>query len=273
MKITIAHSPDADDAFMFHALANGRLDTGGIRYEHVLSDIQALNEAAREGRYEVTALSAHAWAHVSDRYDILAHGGSIGLNYGPIVVAREERPLESFGTIAVPGTLTSAWLALKLRYPSFRDVVMPFDAILDAVAEGRAEAGLLIHEGQLTYGNRGLHRIEDLGVWWYQTTRLPLPMGVNAIRRDLPADVQRRVSTHLRESIRYSLSHREEALEYALRFGRGLERDVADRFVAMWVNERTLDMGPEGKESVRRFLSAGVAKGLVPEMPPMRFVE
>lgn len=273
MKIHLAHSPDSDDAFMFHALANGKIDTGDVTYDHVLVDIQTLNERARQGAYEVTALSAHAWAHVADRYEILVHGGSIGLKYGPIVVAREDRPLESFRTIAVPGLLTSAYLALRLRHPGFREKVMPFDSILEAVAEGREEAGLLIHEGQLTYMDRGLKRIEELGEWWFRKTNLPLPMGVNAIRADLPEDLKRTVSSHLRASIRYALDHRQEALDHALKYGRGLERDVADRFVAMWVNERTLDMGPEGKEAIRLLLAEGAAKGIVPPVPALRFRE
>lgn len=271
--IHLAHSPDSDDAFMFHALANGKIDTGDVTYEHVLVDIQTLNERARTSTYEVTALSAHAWAHVADRYDILVHGGSIGLKYGPIVVAREERPLESFRTIAVPGKLTSAYLALKLRYPAFQEKVMPFDAILEAVADGREEAGLLIHEGQLTYMDRGLKRIEELGEWWFKKTNLPLPMGVNAIRKDLPADLKRRVSSHLKASIRYALDHRQEALDHALKYGRGLERDVADRFVAMWVNERTLDMGEEGKKAIRLLLASGSEAGLLPPIPAIGFVE
>jgi len=271
--IRLAHSPDADDAFMFHALANGKIDTGGLVYEHVLKDIQTLNEAAREGRYEVTALSAHAWATVADRYDILTHGASIGMKYGPIVVAREDRPLESFRVIAVPGRLTSAYLALRLRAPGFREKVMPFDAILEAVADGREEAGLLIHEGQLTYQDRGLRRIEELGEWWFGKTGLPLPMGVNAIRRDLAEDLKRLVSSHLKASILYSLGHRQEALDHALKFGRGLTRDVADRFVGMWVNERTLDMGEEGKQAIRLLLDMGVDAGLVPSMPALRFIE
>jgi 1,4-dihydroxy-6-naphthoate synthase len=271
--IQLAHSPDADDAFMFYALAKGKLDTEGIEYRHVLKDIQTLNQWAREGRMEVTALSAHAYAYVKDRYDLLSHGGSIGKDYGPMVVAKEIRPLESFRRIAVPGKLTSAYLALKLRYPDFEECVMDFDAIQPAVNSGQVEAGLLIHEGQLTYEQDGLHCIVELGKWWFQKTGLPLPMGVNAIRRDLDPTVRAKVSRHLKQSILYSLSHREEALDYALGFGRGLARDVADRFVGLWVNERTVDMGDEGKKAIQLFLKCGGECGLVPQVGPITFVD
>jgi len=274
MSITIrlAHSPDADDAFMFYGLAKGKIDTQGLEYEHILKDIQTLNEWAKEGRMEVTALSAHAYAYVKDKYAILTHGGSIGKNYGPMVVAKEERPLETFKRIAVPGKMTSAYLALKLRHPDFTEVVMDFDAIQPAVARGEVEAGLLIHEGQLTYQKDGLKCVGELGVWWFDRTSLPLPMGVNGIRRDLPEAIKKIVSSHLKASIQYSLAHREEALDYALAFGRGLPRDVADRFVGMWVNDRTVDMGEEGKKAIRLFLAEGESRKLIPPVGEIEFV-
>jgi 1,4-dihydroxy-6-naphthoate synthase len=272
MKIRLAHSPDADDAFMFYGLAKGKIDTEGVEYEHILKDIQTLNEWAKEGRMEVTALSAHAYAYVKDKYALLTHGGSIGKNYGPMVVAREQRPIESFKHIAVPGKMTSAYLALKLRHPDFEEVVMNFDAIQPAVAKGEVEAGLLIHEGQLTYQNDGLKCVVELGQWWFDKTRLPLPMGVNGIRRDLSEDVKKRVSKHLKQSIQYSLDHRDAALDYALAFGRGLARDVADKFVGMWVNDRTVDMGEEGQKAIRTFLGEGEAKKLIPAVGEIEFV-
>jgi len=272
-RIRLAHSPDADDAFMFYGLAKGKVETEGVEYEHVLQDIQTLNTWAKEGRMEVTALSAHAYAYVRDRYDLLTHGGSIGKDYGPMVVAKSRFPLERFKTIAVPGRLTSAYLALRLRYPSFEEVVMDFDAIQPAVARGEVEAGLLIHEGQLTYEKDGLCCVEELGKWWFHETRLPLPMGVNAIRRDLSAEMKEKVSRHLKQSILYSLRHRDEALDYALAFGRGLSRDVADRFVGLWVNERTVDMGEEGKTAIRTFLHRGEEQGLVPPVGDIVFVD
>lgn len=273
IRIRLAHSPDADDAFMFYGLAKGLLDTEGIEYEHILKDIQTLNLWAWSGRMEVTALSAHGYAYVKDRYDLLSHGGSIGKDYGPMVVAREARPLESFSSIAVPGRLTSAFLALKIRHPAFEPIVMDFDAIQPAVASGKVDAGLLIHEGQLTYAKDGLVCVEELGQWWFRETSLPLPMGVNAIRRDLPAEVKSKVSRHLKTSIRYSLDHRDAALDYALGFGRGLSRDVADRFVAMWVNDRTVDMGEEGRAALRLLLKKGEEKGISPPVGEIRFVD
>ena len=270
--IRLAHSPDADDAFMFYGLAKNKIDTEGIEYEHILKDIQTLNEWAKEGRMEVTALSAHAYAYVKDKYSILTHGGSIGKNYGPMVVAREAKPIEAFKRIAVPGKMTSAYLALKLRHPDFEPVVMDFDAIQPAVAKGEVEAGLLIHEGQLTYQNDGLKCVVELGQWWFERTQLPLPMGVNGIRRDLPEDVKKKVSKHLKQSIQYSLDHRDAALDYALAFGRGLPRDVADRFVGMWVNDRTVDMGDEGRKAIRTFLGEGESMKLIPAIGEIEFV-
>lgn len=272
--LRLAHSPDADDAFMFYGLAKGKIDTEGLAYEHVLKDIQTLNEWAKEGRMEVTAISAHAYAHVKDKYAVLTHGGSIGKNYGPQIVAKSKITMESLKgkKIAIPGKLTSAYLALKIRFPDFVEVVVPFDEIMDEVVKGTVDAGLLIHEGQLTHAEKGLVKILDLGEWWYQETNLPLPMGLNAIRRDLSEEVKVKASKHLKQSIQYSLDHREEALDYALGFGRGLSRDVADKFVGMWVNERTVDMGEEGKKAIREFLKRGEELKLIPPVGEIEFV-
>jgi len=273
--VTVAHSPDSDDAFMFYALATNKLDTGRIRFQHVLQDIQTLNEQARLGTYEVTAISFHAYAYVADKYVLLPHGASIGDNYGPVVVAREPVTLASLADlkVAVPGTLTSAFLALRLIFPDVKYEVVPFDQIIDAVQNGACDAGLLIHEGQLFYETIGLHKILDLGEWWHNETGLPLPMGGNAIRRDLGAEVIKSVSQSLRESIRYSLDHREDALQYAMQFAREMEPELADRFVAMWVNELTLDYGDRGREAVHRFLTEGFSRGLIPHQVNVEFVE
>jgi 1,4-dihydroxy-6-naphthoate synthase len=272
--LRLAHSPDADDAFMFYGLAKNKIDTEGLTYEHILKDIQTLNEWAKEGRMEVTAISAHAYAHVKDKYAVLTHGGSIGKNYGPQIVAKNQITMESLKgkKIAIPGKLTSAYLALKIRFPDFVEVVVPFDEIMDEVVKGTVDAGLLIHEGQLTHAEKGLVKILDLGEWWYQETQLPLPMGLNAIRRDLPEEVKAKASKHLKQSIQYSLDHRSEALDYALGFGRGLSRDVADKFVGMWVNERTVDMGEEGKKAIREFLKRGEDLKLIPPVGGIEFV-
>lgn len=274
MKIRLAHSPDADDAFMFYGLAKNKIDTEGIEYEHILKDIQTLNEWAREGRMEVTAISAHAYAYVKDKYAILTHGGSIGKNYGPMIVAKEDKPIESFKgkKIAIPGKLTSAYLAFKLCLPDFQEVIVHFDQIMEEVVKGTVDAGLIIHEGQLTYKEKGLHKIIDLGEWWFQKTGMVLPMGVNAIRRDLPEDVKKKVSKQLKQSIQYSLDHRDAALDYALAFGRGLSKEVADKFVGMWVNDRTVDMGEEGQKAIREFLKQGEQKKLIPTVGEIEFV-
>jgi 1,4-dihydroxy-6-naphthoate synthase len=223
---------------------------------------------------EVTAISAHAYAYVKDKYAILTHGGSIGKNYGPMIVAREDKSIENFKgkKIAIPGKLTSAYLAFKLCLPDFQEVIVNFDQIMDEVMKGNVDAGLIIHEGQLTYREKGLHKIIDLGEWWFQKMGMVLPMGVNAIRRDLPEEVKKKVSRQLKESIQYSLDHREEALDYALAFGRGLSRDVADKFVGMWVNDRTVDMGEEGKKAIREFLKQGEKKNLIPTVGEIEFV-
>jgi len=273
--ITVAHSPDSDDAFMFYALATNKLDTGDVRFQHVLQDIQTLNEQARLGTYEVTAISFHAYAYVADKYILLPHGASIGDNYGPIVIANEPVTLASLSSlkIAVPGTLTSAFLALRLVMPDFKYEVVPFDQIIEAVQSGDCDAGLLIHEGQLFYETVGLHKILDLGEWWHQETGLPLPMGGNVIRRDLGPEVIKQVSHSLRESIRYSLDHREDALQYAMQFARDMDPELADRFVAMWVNDLTLDYTDRGREAVRRLLAEGFSRGLIPHEVNVEFVE
>jgi 1,4-dihydroxy-6-naphthoate synthase len=278
MKITVAHSPDSDDAFMHYALARHKIDAGNIEFEHVLQDIQTLNERAAQGQYEVTAISIHAYAYVADKYALLPHGASMGENYGPMVVARENFSHDEIKTktIAVPGVQTSAYLALKLWAPDVSTHIMPFDEILPAVARGEVEAGLLIHEGQLTYGDEGLHEIVNLGQWWSgETGGLPLPLGGNAIRRDLEPELAKRVSHLLRESIRYALENREESLDYALEFARDMEtrRHLADEFVGMYVNGRTLDYGEDGRRSVQLFLDKGFEAGLIPHRVGVVFAE
>ena len=266
MKITVAHSPDSDDAFMFYGLASGGVPTDGIHVEHLLADIETLNRAAFDGRYEVTAVSFHAYALLTAKYLLLRHGASMGDRYGPIVVARADGPKSLAGiTVAVPGLLTTAYLALKLYAPDVEVHVMPFDRIQDAVREGKAEAGLLIHEGQLTYAADGLTKIVDLGEWWAgKTGGLPLPLGGNVIRRDLgPANIAK-ISRMLHDSIAYGLAHREAALDYAMKYGRGLDRKDADRFVGMYVNELTLDYGDRGRAAVQRLMDEAFAAGLIP---------
>jgi 1,4-dihydroxy-6-naphthoate synthase len=272
--ITVAHSPDSDDAFMFYGLATNKLDTGNLKFEHTLKDIQTLNESAKEGIYDVTAISFHAYAFVADKYALLPHGASIGDKYGPILVSREPRKPEDIPNmkIAVPGEMTSAFLALKLYNQNFDYQVVPFDEIIDAVKKGTVDAGLLIHEGQLFYKQLGLDKVLDLGEWWHDKTGLPLPMGGNAIRRDLGEDLMREVSRYLHRSIQYSLENREDALAYAMQFARDMSPELADRFVAMWVNELTLDYGERGKEGVRRLLQEGYEKGIIPNRVEVEFV-
>ena len=273
--ITVAHSPDSDDAFMFYALATHKLETGQLEFEHVLKDIQTLNEEASRGTYDVTAISFHAYAYVADKYALLPHGASIGDNYGPIVVANEDLDPSEFSNvkIAVPGTLTSAFLALSIYHPDFKYEVIPFDQIIDAVTEKRCDAGLLIHEGQLFYQTLGLHKVLDLGEWWHEHTGgLPLPMGGNAIKRDLGQETIGQVSTLLKESIQYSLDNREDALQYAMQFARDMDPALADRFVAMWVNDLTLDYGERGREAVRRLLTEGHERGIIPHAVDIEFV-
>jgi 1,4-dihydroxy-6-naphthoate synthase len=275
-RITVGHSPDPDDAFMFYALAHGKLDTGGLEFRHELQDIETLNRRALRGELEVTAVSLHAYAHLLDRYALLPSGCSMGDRYGPMVVARRPLTVEDLRQvrIAVPGTLTTAFLALRLLLPGgFASEVLPFDAILGAVAGGRFDAGLIIHEGQLTFHNQGLHLVVDLGVWWQERTGLPLPLGGNVVRRDLGADTLRAISRLLKESIRYGLAHRDEALSYALSYARDMDRDLADRFVGMYVNDWTLDYGPRGREAVRRLLEEGHRAGVIPRPVQVEFVE
>ena len=273
--VTVAHSPDSDDAFMFYGLATSKLETDGIKFEHTLKDIQSLNEAARNGVYDVTAISFHAYAYVADKYALLPHGASIGDKYGPVVVSKETRKPEEIVDmkIAVPGELTSAFLALRLFNSKFEYEVHPFDEIIDVVQKGKADAGLLIHEGQLYYKQVGLDKVLDLGEWWFDQTGLPLPMGGNAIKRDLGPDLMRKVSKNLHRSILYSMENREDALAYAMQFAREMPADVADRFVAMWVNDLTLDYGDRGREAVRRLLDEGYNAGIIPHRVQVDFVE
>ena len=273
-EIRVAHSPDSDDAFMFCALATGRLDTGEFRFTHTLEDIESLNQKALRGVYEVTAVSIHAYAYVSARYALLSSGASMGDGYGPVVVAREPLPPGAVRgrKVAVPGLMTTAFLALKLFQSDFEPVVIPFDKIIPAVLDGKADAGLLIHEGQLTYAHEGLHKVLDLGEWWHELTSLPLPLGGNAIRRDLGRDTMSKVARLLKASIRYALENRQEALEYAQRYARDLDRDQADRFVGMYVNARTLDYGDEGRRAVALLLERAHGAGIIPGRVPVDFV-
>ena len=274
-NISVAHSPDSDDAFMFYGLATNKLDTGDITFSHVLKDIQTLNEEAMRGTYDVTAVSFHVYAYIADKYALLPHGASIGDKYGPVVVSREPAKAEDLSSlrIAVPGTLTSAFLALKIYNPDFEYEVVPFDKIIDAVESGRCDAGLLIHEGQLFYEKIGLHKVLDLGEWWHERTGLPLPMGGNAIRRDLGTKTMKQVSELLRESIQYSLDNREDALQYAMQFARDMDIELADRFVAMWVNDLTLDYTERGREAVARLLKEGFERGIIPNRVDIEFVD
>ncbi|MBZ5498728.1 MAG: ABC transporter substrate-binding protein [Acidobacteriia bacterium] len=266
MEIRIAHSPDSDDAFMFYALATNKLPTGELTFTHRLEDIETLNRKALKGEYEVTALSFHAYAYVSDRYALLPSGASMGDRYGPIVVSIEAWEAQDVRgrKIAVPGTLTTAFLALRLFQPDFRPVVMPFDQIMGAVARREVDAGLLIHEGQLTYAQEGLHKVLDLGQWWHERTGLPLPLGGNGIRRDLGPERILEISRLIKESIQYALDHRRDALQHALQYARGLSHGEADQFVSMYVNRRTLDYGEDGRRAVRLLLKKAHSQGLIP---------
>jgi 1,4-dihydroxy-6-naphthoate synthase len=272
-RITVAHSPDSDDAFMFYGLASGAVDTHGLVVDQVLADIETLNRAAFEGRYEVSAVSFHAYAHLVDKYALLPHGASMGDNYGPIVVAREGGVTRVKGSrIAIPGTLTTAYLTLRLYEPGFEFTIVPFDEIQQVVLDGKADAGLLIHEGQLTYAEEGLRKIVDLGEWWADhTAGLPLPLGGNIIRRDLGPEMIQVVSKILHDSIAHALSHREQAVEYALQFGRGLDRARTDKFVGMYVNKLTLSYGERGRQAVERLLSDAFERGFIPQRVPVEF--
>lgn len=273
--IHVAHSPDSDDAFMFYALAEGKIDTGDLRYVHELQDIESLNQRALKAELEVTAVSIHAYAYLTERYALLPHGSSMGDRYGPRLVAR--MPMTRADVrgkrIAVPGPLTTAYLALQLYEPDFEAVMTPFDQIEDVVVDGKVDAGLLIHEGQLTFGDRGLHLVADMGEWWYQETGLPLPLGGNVVRKDLGADLIRTVSRHLRASIAYGLEHRVKALDHAMQFSRGLDRGKADEFVGMYVNDWTLDYGDRGRAAVRALIERGVEKGLIDRKVSIEFVD
>ena len=275
MKITIAHSPDSDDAFMFYGLARGGVPTGGLEVEHQLTDIETLNRHAQEGRHEVTAISFHAYPYVADKYALMPCGGSIGDGYGPLLVAREPMaPGEVRArTVAVPGALTSAYLALQLFAPGVATRVVPFDRILEEVQEHRADVGLIIHEGQLTYGGHGLVKVADLGVWWKEETGLPLPLGGNAVRRDLGPEMMATLTRLVRETVRHSLAHRKQALEYAMSFARGMDPAVADRFVGMWVNDMTVEMGERGRRAVQTFLDRGHEAGIIEHRVAVDFVE
>ena len=279
--IRVGHSPDPDDAFMFYALAKGRIDTGGYRFTHELVDIETLNRRALAGELELTALSFHAYAYLTDRYVLCSCGASMGDRYGPMVVARRGMTLGQLqsSAIAVPGLRTTAYLVLRLCLDvDFKYVVVPFDQILNAVTAGqyegqRVDAGLIIHEGQLTYADQRLALVVDLGQWWFDHTGLPLPLGANGIRKDLGAEATRDVHRLLRESIAYGLEHREEALSYAMSFGRGLNRAKADQFVEMYVNNWTLDLGPVGRQAVARLLGEGHEAGVIPKLIVPEFVE
>jgi 1,4-dihydroxy-6-naphthoate synthase len=274
--ITVGHSPDPDDAFMFYALAHGKLDTGDLEFRHELQDIETLNRRAMRGELEVSAVSIHAYAHLLDKYALLPSGCSMGDRYGPMVVAK--RPLKISDLlsvrIAVPGTLTTAFLTLRLLVRrEFAYEVLPFDQIIAAVRDSRYDAGLIIHEGQLTYQNEGLRLVVDLGVWWQEKTGLPLPLGGNVVRRDLGTDTIHHISHLLKESIRYALAHRDDALTYALQYARDMDRSLANQFVGMYVNDWTLDYGPRGRAAVRRLLEEGHKAGVIASPVDVEFVE
>jgi 1,4-dihydroxy-6-naphthoate synthase len=272
--ITIAHSPDSDDAFMFYALATRKIDTGDLNYIHVLNDIETLNRKALESEYDVSAISFHAYAYLADKYALLASGASMGRNYGPVVVSG--RPMAAAAlpgkVVAIPGTLTTSFLALRLFAPDIKFEVVSFDKIMDEVLKGKYEAGLLIHEGQLTYREAGMHKVLDLGEWWLDRTGLPLALGGNAIKRTLGHELMTRISEDIKKSIQYGLDHREEAMAYAIQFSRGLDTARADRFVGMYVNDITLDYGDQGREAVRRLLDEAYQKGIIPKKVPLEFV-
>jgi 1,4-dihydroxy-6-naphthoate synthase len=274
-EIKVAHSPDSDDAFMFYGLATNKVRTPGLRFTHTLCDIETLNRQAMEGVYDVTAISFHAYPYIQDNYALLPCGGSVGDGYGPMIVANRAYSMAEIKKkrIAIPGTLTTAYLALRLFAPGIEVEVVPFDQIIPQVLEGKHDAGLIIHEGQLTYSKVGLHRIVDLGKWWNKVTGLPLPLGGNAIRRSLGPELMSTVGATLKESIQYALDHRDEALAYAMQFARDLDTQSADKFVGMYVNERTLDYGPDGREAVRRLLDMGHTAGIIPQAARVDFVE
>jgi len=273
-SLRLAHSPDSDDAFMFYALATGKVRLPGVKFEHILSDIESLNHAARESKYEVTAVSFYGYTFVADRYVLLDCGASFGEGYGPIVVASHPIKKDDLAgrKIAIPGTLTSSYLALKLFEPNVETVTMPFDKILEAVQAKEVEAGLLIHEGQLMFPQMGLHRVVDLGQWWMETTALPLPLGANAIVRSLGPEMGLQVARVIRESVSYAIEHRDSAVEYAMQFARDMDPVLADKFIGMYVNKWTLDYGEKGRQAVREFLGRGAAIGLVPSSFKVEFL-
>jgi 1,4-dihydroxy-6-naphthoate synthase len=273
-EISVAHSPDSDDAFMFYALATNKVRVPGLKFSHTLTDIETLNRKAMEGFYDVSAISFHAYPYVQDKYALMPCGGSVGEQYGPMVISPRMVGLEELKgmKIAVPGTMTTAYLALKLFAPKIETVVVPFDRIIPEVLAGKHEAGLIIHEGQLTYERSGLKRILDLGKWWHEQTGLPLPLGGNAIRRELGPELIGQVTRALRDSIQFALDHREPALAYAMQFARDLDTQMADRFVGMYVNDRTLDYGEDGKQAVVKLLDMGYQAGIIPHKPAVEFV-
>ena len=272
-QIRIGHSPDSDDAFMFYPLANGLIPTDGFEIVQVAEDIESLNKRAVNGELEVTAISVHAYAYVAQHYALMPCGASIGDRYGPLVVSKEPMQREALAgkKIAIPGEMTTAYLTLRLCQPDFDPEVVPFDQILRYVQAGNADAGLIIHEGQLTYGRAGLHKVVDLGEWWYEETGLPLPLGANAIRRDLGADKIRRITALIKQSIQYSLEHREGGLAYAMNYARDMETELADRFVGMYVNDYTLDYGEKGRAGVRELMERGYQSGVIPHPVNVEF--
>jgi 1,4-dihydroxy-6-naphthoate synthase len=274
-EIRVAHSPDSDDAFMFYALAANKLATPGLRFTHVLADIETLNRRALAGEYEITAVSFHAYPYFQDRYRLLAHGGSVGYGYGPMIVARRAMtPREAVrGEVAIAGERTTSALLLRLFAPETRTRVMAFDQIIPALQRGEVEAGLLIHEGQLTYASAGLHKVVDLGQWWLETTGLPAPLGGNVIRRDLPPELAAKVSALLKASIEYGLAHRGEALAHALQYARDMPKDLADQFVGMYVNQRTVGYGPEDRQAIKTLLRMGHERGIIPHAPRLDYLE
>jgi 1,4-dihydroxy-6-naphthoate synthase len=273
-EITVAHSPDSDDAFMFYGMATNKVRVPGVKFTHTLCDIETLNRKAMEGHYDITAISFHAYPYIQDKYAVMPSGGSVGEGYGPMIVASRNIPADGIAKIkiAVPGTMTTAYLALKLFAPDSVTEVVPFDQIIPRVLDGKYEAGLIIHEGQLTYGKVGLHRVLDLGKWWRDLTGMPLPLGGNAIRRDLGPTLMLACCTALRDSIRYALENREEALQYAMQFARDLDVQQADKFIGMYVNERTLDYGKDGREAIVKLLEMGYERGIIPHKPAVEFI-
>jgi 1,4-dihydroxy-6-naphthoate synthase len=273
-EIKVAHSPDSDDAFMFYGMATNKVRVPDVKFTHTLCDIETLNRKALEGFYDITAISFHAYPYVQDKYALMPSGGSMGEGYGPMIVASHNMSADEVvkQKIAVPGTMTSAYLALKLFAPEIATEVVPFDEIVPRVLDGKYAAGLIIHEGQLTFNKAGLYKVVDMGKWWRDRTGLPLPLGGNAIRRDLGPELMAACCGALRDSIRYALDNREEALQYAMQFARDLELQMIDKFVGMYVNERTLDYGKDGREAIVKFLDMGYDAGIIPQKPNVEFV-